>query len=166
MAEVLLAARLADHGVDAMVASAGTLGWAERGATPHAVSVMGEMGLDLSAHRSRKLAPDQLEVDLVLAMTRDHAGAVVARDKSLAPHVFLPGELVRLLRGSAQEGEAMAKRSMVDRIVAIGASRTGPTIGRPAEEVADPAGEPLDIYRATAARLDRDLTGLAALLGA
>ena len=29
--------------------------WSDRGATPHAVAVMEELGLDLSDHRSRKI---------------------------------------------------------------------------------------------------------------
>lgn len=165
MAEVILQARLAERGIDGSVASAGTLGWGERGATTHAVTVMDEMGLDLSAHRSRKIETAHLDVDLVLAMTRIHAGAVTARDKSLAPCVFLPGELLRLLRSTgAAPGDEHEGTTMMDRIRAVGGARTGPAIGRPGDEVADPAGEPLDVYRATAARLDRELTNLADLL--
>lgn len=161
MAQVILQARLAERGIAAEVQSAGTLGWAERGATPHAVTVMEELGLALGDHRSRKIDPSHLDVDLVLAMTRVHAGAVTARDQALAPCVFLPGELGRLLRRSPEPAYAM---TMTERIRRLGEQRSGPVIGRPVDEVADPAGEPIDVYRATAARLDRDLTSLAVLL--
>ena len=167
MAEAILRARFADRGIDADVNSVGTLGWTERAATPRAVAVMAEMGLDISAHRSRRIERAHLDVDLVLAMTRDHAGAVIARDESTRSSVFLPSELVRLLRGAAAgppRSEVSRENDMSELIRDLGHSRQGPSIGRPAEEVADPAGEPLDVYRATAQRLDRDLTVLVAEL--
>lgn len=160
MAEAILAARFAELEIDAEVASAGTLGWTERGATPHAVAVMEELGLDLSGHRSRRVEPVHLDVDLVIAMTRDHAGAAIARDESIRSGVFLPSELARLLRNPTTEV------SDIQTIRRLGAARSGPTIGRAADEVADPAGESIEVYRATAARLDRDLTAIARVLAA
>lgn len=165
MAEVILAARFAELGVDARVESAGTLGWAERGATPHAVAVMDELGLDLSRHRSRRIEPAHLDVDLVIAMTRNHAGAVIARDESLRSGVFLPSELLRLVRASS-DGEPGLPAMTVAEIRRRGAARVGPALGRAADEIADPAGEPIDVYRATAARLDRELTAIARVLAA
>jgi protein-tyrosine-phosphatase len=153
MAEGILRARLAEAEIDANVASVGTLGWSERGATPNAVTAMAEIGIDISTHRSRKLAPDHLDIDLVVAMTRDHAGAVIARDPSLAVRVFLPGELRRLVRTTGP-------RTLDD----LGAARVGATVGRADEQVADPAGESLDVYRSTAARLDRDLSAFVGML--
>jgi len=165
MAEVILGARLAEHGIDATVSSVGTLGWAERGATPLAVEVMGEMGLDLGAHRSRRIEPGHLDVDLVLAMTRDHAGAAIARDQTIRSCVFLPAELLRLLRGVVGEGVPVEK-NVTERIRVLGNARTSQILGRATDEVPDPAGESIEVYRATAARLDRELTALAAALAA
>ena len=165
MAEVILSARFAEFGLDAEVASAGTLGWAERSATSHAVEVMDEMGFDLSGHRSRRIEPAHLDVDLVIAMTRDHAGAAIARDQSIRSAVFLPSELARLLRRPAGEVGGMQTMTM-QTIRQMGAARSGPTIGRAADEIADPAGESIEVYRATAARLDRDLTAIARVLAA
>lgn len=149
MAEGILRTRFASAGVEADVSSVGTLGWSRRGATAKAIEVMAELGIDISAHRSRKLAPEHLDVDLVIAMTRDHAGAVIARAPTVGPRVFLPGEAVRLLRDRAG-------RSLTE----LGAERSGAMVGRAGEQVADPAGESLDVYRLTAARLDRDLSTL------
>lgn len=154
MAEGILRDRLARAEITAVVGSVGTLGWSERGATPKAVEVMAEREIDISAHRSRKLERDHLDVDLVLAMTRDHAGAVLARAPLLADRVFLPGELVRLVRERRRAG---SRSISLDELAA---ARRGTTIGRAAEQVADPAGESLDVYRLTAARLDRDLSAL------
>ena len=156
MAEVILRGRLAEVGVTASVASVGTLGWSRSGATPHAVEAVHELGFDLGDHVSRRLGDEHLDVDLVLAMTRVHAGAVIARDKSIAPCVFLPGELARLLAADERTEETMTAR-----IRRLGGARGVGPLGRAGDEVPDPAGEALDVYRSTAARLDRDLTSLA-----
>jgi protein-tyrosine-phosphatase len=156
MAAALLRAALDDAGVAAVVDSAGTLGWGTRPATPHAVAVMAERGLDIGEHRSRRLDAVDLDVDLVVAMTRDHAGAVIARDPALRPRVFLPAEYARL-RGAEPVEPARRGIAGIDR---VGARRPSALIGRPHEEIADPAGEPLEVYRRTAERLDRDLGAL------
>ena len=87
MAEALLRRHLAEAGIAAEVRSAGTLGWNDRPATDHAVTVMAELGLDIGAHTSRRLAPELLHADLVVTMTRDPAGAVLARDPELRSRV-------------------------------------------------------------------------------
>lgn len=167
MGEAILRARLGAAGVTASVASAGTLGWSQRPATPHAVAVTAEMGLDIGDHVSHRLHNDDLDVDLVVAMTRIHAGAVIGRDNGLKTRVFLPSEFARLAPSSASPGSATPTRDeMRERIAAVGAMREGELIGRPAEEIDDPVGKPLAAYRATAVRLDRHLTGLVnALVG-
>jgi hypothetical protein len=37
-------------------------------------------------------------------------------------------------------------------------------MGRAVDEIPDPVGEPIDVYRSTVARLDRDLTTIVTLL--
>src|SRR5438477_3601067 len=73
----MAAALLRHHlGVDATieVASVGTIGWNGYPATPHAVAVLAERGIDLSAHISRKINRDDVErADVIIAMTRKHA---------------------------------------------------------------------------------------------
>ncbi|MEZ5167429.1 MAG: hypothetical protein R2695_13415 [Acidimicrobiales bacterium] len=56
--------------------------------------------------------------------------------------------------------------AIIERIRRRGEARAGRVIGRAGEEIADPAGESLDVYRATATRLDRQLGALAAVLRA
>lgn len=165
MAAALLEARLAAAAIPAVVISAGTLGWSGRPATPKAVEVMAECGITLDGHVSRRIEPADLAVDLVLAMTRDHAGAVMARDPALRPRVFLPGELNRLW-GAAEPAEPDRNRAVIERIHDLGTHRSGTVVGRPPEEIADPAGESIDVYRATAQRLDRELSALVARIAA
>ncbi len=167
MAEGILRARLVEAGVDARVGSAGTLGWSQNPATPHAVTAMAELGLDIGSHVSRRIGDVDLDVDLVVAMTRIHAGAVIGRDRALRSRVFLPAEFARLAQGTQLPTQRAPTRiQMRERIEMIAKQRPGDLIGRPAEEVEDPVGEPLAVYRATAARLDRQLSGLVdALVG-
>jgi protein-tyrosine-phosphatase len=162
MGEALLRAHLEASGATANVHSAGTLAW--DAAPPHeAIAVMKELGLDISSHRSRPLSVELIEgADVVLGMTRNHVGRVLAMVPDASERAFLVGELVRLGEqgGERVDGEAVAAWAR-----RVGATRPDARVpGRGDDEVADPYGESLAFYRATAARLDADLRRLAALL--
>lgn len=162
MGEGLLRAQLAGMGVDATVRSAGTLAWGGS-ATTEAVAAVRERGIPIDGHESRALSASMIEEsDLVLAMTRDHVARVVALVPHARDRTFLIGELVRL-------GSEVGSRSPDEPVRAWSArvSAMRPhdrVVGRGDDEVPDPMGEPLDVYRATAARLDRDLAVVARLL--
>lgn len=69
------------------VISAGVYALNGTRATPQAVEAVGEMGADLSKHRSQTLTPELLHsADLVLVMGRSHAQAV--RTMSSSAHVL------------------------------------------------------------------------------
>lgn len=162
MAEALLARRLADEGVDATVRSAGTRAW-RVGATDHSLSVMVEHGLDISAHRNHQLVAEDVDAaDLVLGMTRKHVKMAVARRPDAVERTFLVGELVRLGSALAPRDPVEAVRYWLRRVAAL--RPAGERLGRAVDEVPDPVGGPIGIYRETAARLDRELTTVAALL--
>ncbi len=78
------ASELAARSID--VASAGTAGGGG-GASPHAVRVMKQRGMDLTGHVSQAVTPDLLQqADKILVMTRSHRQAVLdmlpsARDR-------------------------------------------------------------------------------------
>jgi len=160
MAEALLRHHL---GVDAPmeVASVGTIGWNGYPATPHAVAVLAERGIDLGAHKSRKINRDDVErADLIIAMTRKHGWAVTAHDAGAANRTFLLAELTRLARTQPRNGESL--RQWVE---ALGESRRPDRpIGHGGDEITDPVGESIEVYRATAALLDRWLSELAEVL--
>lgn len=162
MAEALLARRLAAEGVDATVRSAGTRAW-RVGATDHSLSVMVEHGLDISAHRNHQLAAEDVDAaDLVLGMTRKHVKMAVARRPDAVERTFLVGELVRLGSALGPRDPAEAVRYWLRRVAAL--RPAGERLGRAVDEVPDPVGGPIGFYRETAARLDRELTTVAALL--
>jgi protein-tyrosine phosphatase len=162
MTEALLQAKLDALAVDARVHSAGTLPWVGS-ASEGARAAMRERGLDLDAHRSRALSTELLDdADLVLGMTRQHVWSVANYAPAAVGRAFLVGELIRLGSAAGPRPAGEALRAWATR---VGALRGDPRVpGRPQDEVADPAGEALDVYRATAARLDADLDRLVALL--
>ena len=162
MAAAILQQRLAERGVDARVTSAGTMPWSS-GATKPAVKVMLEHGLDISGHENRQLTRELVEeADLVLGMTRDHVSIATARSPSARGRTFLVGELARLgadvgPRATTEPPAVWAERAAAARPVRR-------PLGRAVDEIADPAGEPIDFYRRTLVELDDRLTEIAALL--
>jgi protein-tyrosine phosphatase len=162
MGEALLRAHLDASGVVANVHSAGTMAW-DAGPPDEAIAAMSEMGIDLSAHRSRQLTSDLIDdADLVLGMTRQHLGRINALAPDAAPRAYLVGELVRLGARVGGRADDEPLRAWVHR---VHEARPDTRVhGRGEDEVGDPLGEPLDVYRATAARLDAALRDLARLL--
>jgi len=116
-----------------VIDSAGTLGINDRPASPEAVRALQEIGLDLSAHRSRGIAGEDMRTsDLVIAMSHDH--------------------LVELARTFPDE---TAPR----RLVRAFESGTDPDPNP--RDLADPMGRPIEIYREQLMTLRRCLDHLA-----
>ena len=161
MAEVLLREHLAARGASARVRSAGTLAW--RGpATREAVEVMHARGLDLESHIAQDLdAALVADADLIVGMTRNHVWGAMAHEPGVEARAFVIGELARL---GPTVGPRAPGESVREWAARVSARRNGAPIGRAGDDVADPYGEPLAFYEATAARIDRDLAVVAALL--
>ncbi len=131
-------------------------------ATPTAVEVLADRGIDLAGHRSRSLAAGDLAAaELVVAATRRHEAAIGALDPLARSRTFLAGEVVRLGGTVGPRGD----RTVAAWVAALDAARAGHfTAGRVADEVADPWGGTADDYRRCADRLDGICTALARLL--
>ncbi len=139
--------------------SVGTLGWSGRPATSSAVDALAEIGVDLSAHISTKLSgADIASADIVLAMTRVHAGAVLAHDPAAAERTFLLPELARLASRLGAPSPDEPIRTWAGR-AAASRPRLVP-IGRAGDEIDDPAGHPIEVYRATRDLLRRHIETL------
>ena len=142
MAEVLLASRLASiEATETVVSSAGFLppGFP---ATPETIKAMEPYGLDLSAHRSRRLSIDDvLTADLILGLDRRHAREIVLLNSEAWPYTFTLPELVR-------RGEQVGPRRLTVTggewvLEAQNGRQRAELVGRSAEdEVADPSGGP------------------------
>lgn len=88
MAAALGERALREAGIDALVISAGTLGIHGSPAAPHAVEVMREVGLDISAHRSQGLSLQLARAaDHLVVMSPLHRSEIVERDPSLEARV-------------------------------------------------------------------------------
>jgi protein-tyrosine-phosphatase len=152
MAEGLLRQALESRGVDATVASTGT-SFTGRPASAFAVEVLRRRGIDIDDHRSRVLDSDQLKgADLVLCMERAHLREAAVLHAPALPRVFTLKEVVR-------RGETIGRR-LPEETVEHWVGRAG--LGRkpqdvmgdsPDDDVADPIGQPLDDYKATADEL-------------
>jgi hypothetical protein len=93
-------------------------------------------------------------------MTRTHAWAIAAHDPEAAARTFLLDELVRLGSQVGPRGGEMLDAWLAE----LDALRPPDRLARASEEVVDPAGETIEVYRATAARLDRSVQRLMPLL--
>ncbi len=161
MAEALLRHHLTAAGHDLIVRSAGTLGWNGAPATPYVHQVLDELGVTLDGHVSRKISRSDIDdASLIVPMTRVHAWAVAAHDPDAAGRTFLLDELVRLGTLVGPRGGEMLDAWLTE----LDARRPPDRLARAGEEVADPAGQELDVYRATASRLDRAIRRLLPLL--
>jgi protein-tyrosine-phosphatase len=121
-------------------------------ADPFAVTALAELGHDLTAHRSRRLRPADVDgADLVVAMTREHVRRLVATRPQAWDRCFTLKELVR-------RGQAVGPRgdeALADWLARVGdGRRPADLLGAGAiDDVADPIGQPLAAFRATAAEL-------------
>ena len=103
-----------------------------------------ERGVDLAAHRARRLTVGQVrDADLVLAMERHHRDAILRAAPDASERTYTLKELVLLL-----ETDGAAAGPLPARLAAA-AARRGDVAGADLD-VADPYGEALDAYRDTA----------------
>jgi protein-tyrosine phosphatase len=154
MAQALLARSLTALGCDVAIRSAGMLGEGEP-ARPEVVSVMAGYGIDISAHRSRKVTAEVLDrADLTLAMAREHVRHAVVTAPAAWPRTFTLAELVRRGRAVGPRGPRESLAGWLARAQA-GRQRAALLGNSATDDVADPAGGPLPGYEHAAAVLSQ-----------
>jgi protein-tyrosine-phosphatase len=133
---------------------------------PEVVTVMAELGIDVSRHRSTQVSAALVAAsDVVVGMARRHAREVVLLDATAIDRTFTLKELVRRgdLVGGRQPDEELAV--WLARL-SHGRRRTD-LVGRSDDDdVSDPLGGPLSAYRTTARELGTLVDRAAALLWA
>ena len=153
MAEALLRHRLEERGIDAHVHSAGLLDDGEP-ASRHGVDLLAARGIDLSAHRSRRMATDMLrDADLVIGMARRHVREAVV----LAPETwFKTFTLKELVRRGDDRGPRAPGQPLAEWLEKLHAGRTRADLlgDSRADDVFDPIGSPRSAYEEVAAELD------------
>jgi protein-tyrosine-phosphatase len=130
---------------------------------PEAITAMAGFGLDISAHRSRRVIAQDLEAaDLTLAMARENLRHAVVTAPAAWPRAFTLRELVR-------RGEVVGQRGPEESLAAWlarahhGRERAALLGDSPTDDVADPAGGPPDGYAETATILSGLLDRLVGL---
>lgn len=153
MAEAILADRLARRDVEAEVGSAGLL-FDGQPASPPAVEVLAELGIDLSSHRSRIMTAEALTgADLIIAMERRHVREVAVLDTELFARTFTLKELVRRIDTVGPRDPDEAIDSYLARLG--GGRQPIAFLGADVrDDVDDPIGRDVARYRATHAELD------------
>ncbi|MEA2900185.1 MAG: protein-tyrosine phosphatase [Actinomycetota bacterium] len=164
-AEAMLRHRLDALGLESQVRSAGLL---DDGRPAHTSSIdtLAGRGLDITAHRSRRLTASSIRAaDLVLGMAREHVREAVVMVPSAFPKIFTLKELVR--RGEAI-GPRMGEESVADWLGRAHDGRTSADLlgESQTDDVADPIGLPRNAYERMVVELDDRLDRLVALLWA
>jgi len=131
---------------------------------PPAAIVLAELGYDPTGFAATPLrAALVADAGLVLTATRRHRDRVLATDRSAASRTFLLRELARLA-GSIDPAH-LPPGSPAQRLGALVALAHQARVGTngavsPADDIEDPYGEPLAVYRATAAEIRAATTAL------
>jgi protein-tyrosine phosphatase len=152
MAAALLDRELTRAGVPARILSAGINAVADIPPTDDAIAVMKDDGLDISTHRSRPVATDEVDgADVVVTMTRAHLRDLATRSPGAFPRLFTLKELAR----RAQEQPRQPREELQAWIARLSAERrTTDLLGDdPGDDVEDPIGCPREVYAAVAAEL-------------
>ncbi|MBA3383451.1 MAG: hypothetical protein H0T20_02215 [Actinobacteria bacterium] len=134
-------------GLPVTVESAGLLELGEVGALIEAIDAGRVFGVDLAAHRCRRLAPGSLTgTDLVIGFERKHLNAAIADGAASVAHVFTLPEAVSLLdrvdRPTDSEPVARA-RALVRSAHEVRANLTQ----QPPGEIPDPLGQADSLQR-------------------
>jgi protein-tyrosine phosphatase len=143
--------RLGDGAAQIAVRSAGTWGHVGAPMEAHAATVLAEYGADPDGFRGRELIDDHvIEADLVLTATRDHRAQVVSMGHAAGLRTFTLKEFTRLVR--AIDPTTLPDGCVIDRaraLVRAAAALRGwlQAPNAEADEVYDPYGAPVTVFR-------------------
>lgn len=136
-----------------MSARSGSLVGAHGAMPPVGVTLMHELGLDLSGHRSLPATPEALrDADLVLGMDRAHVRELISRSPDIQPKTFTLTEFVHRAEQAAPRGRHQRLGDWLDQ---VGDDRDdgAPPVGV-ADDIVDPYGQRPEVWRAVIAQLD------------
>lgn len=164
MAEALLRHRIEERGREGIVVSSAGFLPGGRPASDQAIQAMSDRGIALDGHVSREVDARLLDsADLVLCMARQHLRETVVLRPEAFPRTFTLKELVR-------RGEEVGPRSpTTDPVGWLGElhaeRRLSEHLGDSAlDDIADPVGRPVRVFRKTAGELDDLLARLEAVI--
>lgn len=150
------------------VASAGTWGLEGEPMEPEAAQALRERGVDAAGFTARRLhEPLIAAADLVLTATREHRSAVVQLVPGAVRRTFTLLELARVLdrlppRSPAHHTPPLDRMRDAVAWAAQNRSHAGGALG--ADDLEDPLGAPLEVYRERAQQIDAAVPRVLTLL--
>ncbi len=137
------------------VASAGTIACDGARAMPEAVEAAAELGVDISAHSARRLRGEHIrDAVLIVGMAAEHREDVQALVPEAEARTFTLKELVRVLEATGPRPvDATRDDGFLAPAVADAHRRRAGSPANPEDDVMDPLGLSLRVYRAVASEV-------------
>ncbi len=164
MGERLLSTALAAQ-PDLRVTSAGTWGHEGSPMERNAAAALAEIGIDEGGFRARELTPAMIrDASLVLTATREHRVAVLGHEPAALRRTFTVREFARLAaiarNGLSPDGSGPARAQALVRAAA--SARGSVRVPPEDDDVRDPYGSPMPVYRRCRDEIATAVTGIAA----
>lgn len=129
--------------------------------SPETIETATEKGLDAETLRPTQLTAEMLrEADLIVTMTRDHAAEVLDLAPEVAEKTFTLKELSTLLASSPASEASTQRDGVVARIAELHLRRASGPVAGAIEDVRDPLGLPMEVYREVAADIEAGVDDL------
>jgi protein-tyrosine phosphatase len=139
-------------GLNTRVESFGTYDIAALPALSEAIEAASRLGVDLSGHRARSLRQARLEsADLVVGFEPFHVSTAVVDARANVGRTFLLGELVSLLDVPATGDDPLARARAAIAFADARRVRSRPDAAR---ALADPLGQPADVFTRLSSQVD------------
>jgi protein-tyrosine phosphatase len=135
------------RGVGLEVRSAGIRAPTGLPMAPHAAQVLAEIGVEHQGFESQRLNAEAVGASaLILTATRSHRAEVLSVDPAAIRRIFTLREFARLTSHMAASGEDGDLR-LDDLVARIAASRRGSLDFAEEDDIDDPYGGSLDVFR-------------------
>jgi protein-tyrosine phosphatase len=129
--------------------------------SPETIETATEKGLDAETLRPTQLTAEMLrEADLIVTMTRDHAAEVLDLAPEVAEKTFTLKELSTLLASSPASEASTQRDGVVARIAELHRRRASGPVAGAIEDVRDPLGLPMEVYREVASDIEAGVDDL------
>lgn len=147
------------------VTSAGTWGHEGSPMERHAAAALAEVGIDEGGFRARELTPVMIrDASLVLTATREHRVAILGHEPAALQRTFTVREFARLAEiaqdGLSPDGSGLDRAQALVRAAA--SARGSVRVAPEDDDVRDPYGSPMPVYRRCRDEIAAAVTRIAA----
>jgi low molecular weight protein-tyrosine phosphatase len=129
--------------------------------SPETIETAKEKGFDAGSLSPTQLTANMLrEADLVVTMTRDHTAEVLDVAPEVAERTFTLKELTGLLASLPVSEPSLERESVMARIAELHRQRASGAVTTTYDDVRDPLGLPMEVYRDVAAEIEAGVDDL------